>query len=151
MTKKMIDKATIEALKAKFKEAPKLERAEVITPVMAVMAMSKEIKEMQAKGYTLAKILDDLKSSGIEVGLSTLKKALKDAEVKSVKRTRSTRAKAVQQDLLDTATTEAKETAEEAKTEAKETVKNLSDSTQEVTEEAKRKAEVLARLSQRRG
>ncbi len=98
---------TIETLKAKLLEAPEVTKVRELTASEAVKEMAKEIHAMQKKGYTLAMILEMLKSNGIDVSLATLKSAI--ATTKAKKETK-TKPKPVQQDLLTDATAQSDST-----------------------------------------
>lgn len=61
-------------------EKPKAERALAAKDIVA--SLKAEIKAAQAKGYTIEEIVQSFKQGGVDIGLTTLKTALKQPKKK---------------------------------------------------------------------
>lgn len=70
---KKVSQASIDSALQKFTQMPTKEEANSLPLNNAILSLKPAIGEMQTKGYSLTEILDILKESGIEVGLTTLK------------------------------------------------------------------------------
>lgn len=63
-------------------EKPKAERA--LAAKYIVASLKAEIKAAQAKGYTIEEIVQSFKQGGVDIGLTTLKTALKQPRKKAL-------------------------------------------------------------------
>lgn len=70
---KKVSRNSLESALQKFSQMPAKAEADAIPLNDAFLSLKPAIGDMQKKGYSLTEILDILKDSGIEVGLTTLK------------------------------------------------------------------------------
>lgn len=73
---KKISRESIDSALQKFSQMPRKAEANALPLNDAFLSLKPAISEMQKKGYSLHEILDILKESGIEIGLTTLKTAV---------------------------------------------------------------------------
>lgn len=70
---KKVSQDSIDFALQKFGQMPAKKDANSVPLNDAILSLKPAIAEMQTKGYSLTEVLDILKESGIEVGLTTLK------------------------------------------------------------------------------
>lgn len=75
-TARKISRESLNTALQKLNEMPPKAEADAMPLNDAFLSLKPSINEMQKKGYSLNEILDVLKSSGIEIGLTTLKTAV---------------------------------------------------------------------------
>ena len=73
---KKISRESIDSALQIFSQMPQKAEANSLPLNDAFLSLKPAISEMQKKGYVLSEILDILKDSGIDIGLTTLKSAV---------------------------------------------------------------------------
>lgn len=87
---KKISRETLDAAIQKFNQMPPKAEADALILSDAFLSLKPAISDMQKKGYSLNEILDLLKESGIDVGLTTLKTAVSKPRKKRVSTSKPT-------------------------------------------------------------
>ena len=71
---------TVEQIRAKMKELPPVEnKKRTVSKQEAIKLLAKDIKAMQARGYTLEQVSELLKQLGVSLATPTLRSYLKRA------------------------------------------------------------------------
>lgn len=73
-------KEQLEAIKSKLRGMPKIENKQEISKQEAVRILSKEITDLQKRGYTLDQISETLRGEGLSIATPTLKNYLQRAK-----------------------------------------------------------------------
>lgn len=81
---KKISREALDTVMQKFNEMPQKAEATALPLNDAFLALKPAISEMQKKGYSLIEILQLLKESGVDAGMTTLKAVVSKPRKKQV-------------------------------------------------------------------